>query len=70
MNERTDSNGTTDIFSAEGVRKRVKDSVTYEEQEMFQDLGLSQERRRAALRKKDYDIKREDVFNTKVATLK
>jgi hypothetical protein len=44
--------------------------VRFEEQELYQELGLSQERRRIAVRSRDYEVLREDELATKALALR
>eukprot|EP00347_Sterkiella_histriomuscorum_P013845 403363146 len=80
MNDRSDTLqtmgsgiGLLQIDKNGGLRKKSQIDeyqATSQEQEIFEDLGLTQERRRIAIRSKDYHINREDVLNTKVQAFK
>lgn len=54
------------VVSKRKTTQDFEQMATTEEQEIFQELGLTQERRRIAVRNKDYQILKEDELNTKV----
>ncbi|CDW89936.1 UNKNOWN [Stylonychia lemnae] len=63
--------------SKSDLRKRTMDAsqndqilATYHEQEIYEEKGITQDRRRRALKNKDYEILREDEITAKVETFR
>jgi hypothetical protein len=62
LNDKADSN--VPIYPDPQVHGSMTQTIV--EHEIYEELGVSQEKRRRALRQKDFEILHEDEMNTKV----